>query len=60
MFTEATGNATVYNQSNPTESAWDLGASSWDIEGNVELSLWDVTLQPYTKSSGNSTTWNEV
>lgn len=56
MFIEATGNTAAYNQSNPTESIWDSGASSWDLTGNVESSLWDVILQAYAASSGNTIT----
>ncbi len=54
MFTEAAGNTVTYNQSNPTESIWDSGTSSWDLTGNVEASLWDVTSQAYTETSDNS------
>jgi len=60
MYTEATGNAATYEQSNPTESVWDAGASSWDILGNVESSLWDVSLQEYTELSGNAAIWSEA
>ena len=54
MYTESTGNSAAYNQSNPTESAWDSGVSSWDLSGKVETSLWDVTLQDYAEPSGNT------
>ena len=59
MYTEATGNAVVYDQSNPTESVWDAGASSWDILGNAELTLWDVVITSYSQQSGNSLNWTE-
>ena len=54
MYTESTGNTAAYNQSNPTESIWDSGETSWDLSGNVEASLWDVTLQDYSGTSGNA------
>ena len=59
MFTEEIGNIATYNQSNPTESIWDSGASSWDLSGNVEASLWDVTLQAYAQTSGDTITLAE-
>ena len=59
MYTEATGNPAIYDQSNPTESVWDAGASSWDIIGNAELTLWDVITTSYSEQSGSSSIWTE-
>ena len=57
MYTEATGNTATYDQSNPTESVWDAGASSWDIIGNAELTLWDVIITSFAVSSGDTTSF---
>jgi len=60
MYTEATGNAVTYDQSNPTESVWDAGATSWDVAGNVELTLWDVITTSFSVLSGNSVSFAEA
>jgi len=59
MFTEATGNATVYTQVNPDKSIWDNGNTQWDFNGNIYASDWDAEVQAYTERSGNSLVYGE-
>jgi hypothetical protein len=55
-YTEATANPTLfYDEDLGIE--WDLGATSWDVVGNVATTHWDITTTAYTEASNNTATW---
>lgn len=43
-------------------SAWDDGATVWDVSGNVAGSVWDVDpfSTTWTEQAAPTTTWTEV
>lgn len=59
IWSTAANNAALWYLQNPTETTWDLGATYWDLDGNVYDTLWDNIDDTWSTQTGNSVTWTE-
>lgn len=60
IWSTATTNASTWFVQNPEETTWDAGATFWDLNGNVYITLWDNIDNTWADQASNATTWSDV
>ena len=58
-WTEQADTDSTYYSAIPGGTIWDSGNTKWDVRGNVESTIWDVTDPTYTEETAASNTWVE-
>lgn len=58
MWVEASSISSTWNVLNPEATVWDAGATTWDLDGNVNRTVWDGVDTAYTDQTGTTVTWS--
>ena len=53
-WSDVTPNSSTWNVKNPTETVWDSGTTSWDLNGNVYSTFWDGIDNAWSTASNNA------
>jgi len=58
-YTEQTNISVSYNEQAPNAALWNNGAVEWNVVGNVETALWNVSNTTYTNTTDNTPVYAE-
>lgn len=61
FWNNATTNSSVWAATQQSiQTTWDGGLTTWDLDGNVNQTMWDVTRETWSNNSTNSPTWSDA
>lgn len=59
LWSTVTGNASIWQVVNPTETTWDTNTTFWDLNGNVYTTIWDDKDNTWGDVTTNPATWTD-
>jgi len=61
IWADASTNASVYTYvDNQIQTTWDVGATTWDLIGNVRQTVWDALVITYNDTTPTTPTYTDA